>query len=163
LSHIAHAMNGQLTGTHGTPRPLYHLLMNQMLAAGIESNWWLNSGPMTKEDLAAVNGPAERIGPAFRAMTPRDNDRAVLWRFTEIGMREKASVAQEAKKKSGEQIKLLLPLPDRVDDKDVEIETSPYEVGGTYARQVFDVHQVLRRSGYAAHILHERLLPQGVL
>jgi hypothetical protein len=41
---LAHAMNGQLTGTPGKPRPLYHLLMNQILAAGAFSNWWLNTG-----------------------------------------------------------------------------------------------------------------------
>ncbi len=163
LAPLAHAMNGQLTGTPGPPRPLYHLLMNQMLAAGIASNWWLNTGKMTKDDLATVNGPAERIGPLFRAMAPRDHDLAVLWSFTEIGMREKAMTAKEARKKTGEQIKLLLPFPEKGEVKETEIVSSPYEVGGTYTRQLLDVHQVLRRAGYPGHILHEKLLPRGIL
>src|SRR5262249_32900195 len=116
-----------------------------------------------KEDLAAVNGPAERLGPLFHEMGPWGHDIGVLWSFTEIGMREKTSMAQEAKKKGGEQIKLMLPLPEKEGQKNVEIETSPYEVGGVYLRQVVDVHQVLRRAGYAAHVVHENLLVPGGL
>lgn len=163
LAHVAHAMNGQLVGTPGPQRPLYHLLMNNMLAAGIHSNWWLNTGSMTKEDLAAVNAPAERLGPMFREMAPRDHDVALLWSFTEICQREKDVCAKEAKKKTGEQIKLLLPLPDKSELKDAEINTNAYEVGGTYTGQVLHLHQALRRAGYPAHVIHERLLPKGVL
>jgi hypothetical protein len=163
LAPLAHAMNGQLTGARGPPRPLYHLLMNNMLAAGIHSNWWLNTGGMSKDDLAAVNGPAERIGPLFRAMTTRGHDLALLWSFTEIGMREKDIVAREARKKSGEQIKLLLPLPEKSELKEATVTSSPYEVGEVYTDQVLDVHQVMRRAGYPAHIVHERLLPDGIL
>lgn len=162
-AHLAHAMNGQLTGTPGPPRPLYHVLMNSMLAAGLYSNWWLNTGAMTKEDLEAVNGPAERIGPLFREMAPKGHDVAVLWGFTEIGMREKEITAWESKTKTGEQIKLLVPLPEKVELKEAEINSNAYEVGGVYATQLLDVHQVLRRAGYPADVVHERLLPGGVL
>src|SRR5262249_28093001 len=152
---LAHAMNGQLTGTPGSPRPLYHLLMNQMLSAGLHSNWWLNTGPMKPEDLAAVNGPAERLGGLFNEMAPRGHDTALLWSFTEIGMREKEVTAKESHKKDGEQIKLLLPLPEK-GEKDAEISTSAYEVGGTYTMQVLHLHQAIRRAGYAAEIVHEK-------
>jgi hypothetical protein len=163
LAPLAHAMNGQLTGTqHKNQRTLFHLLMNNMFQGGLASNWWLNTGGMTKEDLAAVNGPAERLGPVFRAMTPRDHDLALLWSFTEIGMREKESTAREAQKKAGEQIKLLLPLPEAGEKKQFEINTSPYEVGATYTHQVLGLHQALRRAGFAAHILHERRLPRDL-
>src|SRR5262249_42961735 len=162
-AHLAHAMNGQLIGTPRASRPLYHVLMNSMLAAGLHSNWWLNTGAMTTEDLEAVNGPAERIGPLFREMAPKAHDVAVLWGFTEIGMREKEITARESKKKTGEQVKLLVPLPEKGDLKGVEINSDAYEVGGGYATQVLDVHQVLRRAGYPADVIHERLLPGGVL
>jgi hypothetical protein len=153
-AHLAHAMNGQLIGTPGPPRPLYHVLMNSMLAAGLHSNWWLNTGAMTKEDLEAVNSPAERIGPLFREMAPKGHDVAVLWGFTEIGMREKEITARQSKKK---------PLPEEGDLKEAEINSNAYEVGGVYATQLLDVHQVLRRAGYPADVVHERLLPGGVL
>ncbi len=160
---LAHAMNGQLTGTpRKDQRPLYHLLMNNMLQAGLASNWWLNTGGMSKDDLAAVNGPPERLGALFRAMTPRDHDIALLWSFTELGMREKAITAKEAAKKTGEQIKLLLPAPDQTEQKQFEINTSPYEVGAVYTHQVLGVHQALRRAGYPTHILHERRLTRDV-
>lgn len=161
---IAHAMNGQLTGTSPkNPRPLYHLLMNTMLQAGIASNWWLNTGTMSKDDLAAVNGPAERLGPLFRGIAPRDHDLALLWSVTEIGLREKDVVAREATKKAGEQIKLLVPFPEGGEKKQHTIETNPYEVGAVYTRQVMDVHQVLRRAGYPSHVVHEQLLREGAL
>lgn len=161
---IAHAMNGQLIGVAPkNSRPLYHLLMNSMLQAGLASNWWLNTGAMSKDDLAAVNDPAERLGPLFRGLAPRQHDLALLWSYTEIGMRAKDVVAREASKKTGEQIKLLVPYPDEGATKQASIETSPYEVGAVYTRQVMDVHQILRRAGYPAHVVHERLLPEGAL
>ena len=163
LSKLAHAMNGQLMGVPGKPRPLYHLLMNEMLAAGLDSNWWLNTDGMTHEELVAVNGPAERLGPLFHEMTLADHDVALLWSFTEIGMREKEICAKESAKKGGEQIKLLVPIPDAKDLPPQELATSAYEVGAVYAQQVIGLHQTLRRAGYAPQVVHERLLPQGVL
>jgi hypothetical protein len=162
-SKLAHAMNGQLMGVQGKSKPLYHLLMNEMLAAGLDSNWWLNTGNMTPEELVAVNGPAERMGPLFHEMTLADHDVALLWSFTEIGMREKEICAKESAKKTGEQIKLLVPIPDATDLPSQELATSAYEVGGVYAQQVIGLHQILRRAGYAPQVIHERLLPGGVL
>jgi hypothetical protein len=163
LSKLAHAMNGQLMGVAGKPKPLYHLLMNEMLAAGLDSNWWLNTGGMTPEELVAVNGPAERMGPLFHEMTLADHDVALLWSFTEIGMREKEICAKESAKKGGEQIKLLVPIPDATDLPPQELATSAYEVGAVYAQQVIGLHQILRRAGYAPQVVHERLLPEGAL
>lgn len=162
-SKLAHAMNGQLMGVAGKPKPLYHLLMNEMLAAGLDSNWWLNTGGMSHEELVAVNGPAERLGPLFHEMTLADHDVALLWSFTEIGMREKEICAKESAKKGGEQIKLLVPIPDAKDLPPQELATSAYEVGAVYAQQVIGLHQILRRAGYAPQVVHERLLPGGVL
>ena len=161
---IAHAMNGQLEGTPAArPRPLYHLLMNQMLAAGVYSNWWLNTGAMTKDDLAAVNGPAERFGPLFKAMPPTGHEVAVLWSKTEIGLREKEVTARQAQKKTGQQIKLLIPLPEKGEMSEAEIATSAYEVGAAYENGVMDAHETIRRAGYPAHVIHEELLPSGGL
>lgn len=160
---LAHAMNGQLTGTPGRPRPLYHLLMNQMLAAGVYSNWWLNTGSMTKDDLAAVNGPAERFGPLLHAMPPTGHEIAVLWSKTEIGMREKEVTAKQARTKAGQPIKLLVPLPEKGELSKAEISTSAYEVGGVYLNQLMSAHETIRRAGYPAHVLHEELLPAGSL
>jgi hypothetical protein len=137
--------------------------MNEMLAAGLDSNWWLNTGNMTPDELVAVNGPAERMGPLFHEMTLADHDVALLWSFTEIGMREKEICAKESAKKGGEQIKLLVPIPDATDLPPQELATSAYEVGAVYAQQVIGLHQILRRAGYAPQVIHERLLPGGVL
>ncbi len=165
LCKIAHAMNGQLVNTQNEdPKPLYHMLMNQMLTAGIHSNWWLNlSSKLKKEDIAAINEPAERLGPLFHEMNSTQQDMAILWSFTELGMRCKEVTKQEAKKKTGEQIKLLIPFPEKNEMKKGELETNGYEVGNTYVNQIIGTHQVLRRAGYSAHVLHERILPSGVL
>src|SRR5262249_16087143 len=101
-------------------------------------------------------------GGLFNEMAPRGHDTALLWSFTEIGMREKEVTAKESHKKDGEQIKLLLPLPEK-GEKDAEISTSAYEVGGTYTMQALHLHQAIRRAGYAEEIVHEKLLPRGVL
>jgi hypothetical protein len=166
-SKLAHAMNGQLFGAT-VPQPAqsnaYHLMRNALLAAGLHSNWWLNPTGMGPADLAAVNEPGLRLGPLFVEMAPRGHDVAVLWSFTEIGMREKDITAREARKKTGEQIKLLIPtLVETTGQKDGMMEVNAYNVGGNYKDQVLGVHQALTRAGYPAHILHERLLPQGAL
>jgi hypothetical protein len=162
-SKLAHAMNGQLIGVRGPQKPLYHLLMNDMLCAGLDSNWWLNTGGMTNEEIAAVNGPAERLGPWFHELLLGDRDVALLWSFTELGMRQKEICAQESTKKTGEQLKLLVPIPDATELPPKELATSAYEVGGVYAQQVGGLHQILRRAGYAPQVVHEKLLPGGVL
>lgn len=159
---LAHAMNGQLWGVAGPQRPLYHWLMNGMLAAGLNSNWWLNTGAMTKEDLAAVNEPAERLGPLFHQLTPQA-DVALLWSFTELAMRQKDMATRESKKKTGEQIKLLLPFPDEKELGKQEIESNAYEIGGAYTTALLDVHQTIRRAGYPVHFVHESILPGGIL
>jgi hypothetical protein len=165
---LAHAMNGQLVG-EPVPQPqqryAYHLMRNAMLAAGLKSNWWLNTGGMKNEDLAAVNEPGQRLGPLFLEMSPTGHDIAVFWSFTEIGMREKEITAKEAKKKSGEQIKLMIAsLPENTALKNgKEIEINAYSVGDNYKEQVLYTHQALARAGYPAHIVHEKLLPVGIL
>jgi hypothetical protein len=164
---IAHAMNGQLFGKlvpQPQQRDAYRLMLNGMLAAGLKSNWWLNTGGMTPEDLAAINEPGQRLGPLFLEMSPAKHDVAVLWSFTEIAGREKEISAKEAAKKTGEQIKLLVAsLPENTAVKEGQIDLNAYSVGGNYKEQVLTVHQALSRAGYPAHILHERVLPRGVL
>ncbi|MBI1915933.1 MAG: hypothetical protein HYS12_14540 [Planctomycetes bacterium] len=167
LAKLAHAMNGQLFATpvpQPTQRNTYHLMRNAMLAAGLHSNWWLNPTGMGPEDLAAVNEPGLRLGPLFEKMQPRDHDVAVLWSFTEIALRCKDVTSKEAKKKTGEQIKqTIASLPETVGVKDNEVPVSAYDLGGNYKEQVLGAHHALTRAGYAAHIIHERLLSSGAL
>ena len=164
---IAHAMNGQLEGAT-VPQPQqrisYHVMQNGMLASGLHSNWWLNPTGMKAEDLNAVNEPAKRIGPLFQEMTPHA-DVAVLWGWTEAAMRQKEMAARESKKKDGEQIKLMIASwPESNEAAGTgEQSVSAYSVGGNYKEQVLNAHQAINRAGYAAHILHERILPSGVL
>lgn len=166
-SKLAHAMNGQLFGER-VPQPqhryAYHAMMNALLASGLHSNWWLNFGGMSNEDLNAVNEPARRIGPVFQNMTPTA-DTAVLWSFTEIAMRMKDLTAREAQKKAGEQIKLMIASWPEVNEVtgSGERAVNAYDIGGNYKEQVLDAHQAINRAGYPAHILHERILPRGVL
>jgi hypothetical protein len=164
---IAHAMNGQLFGTP-VPQPkqrnAYRLMLNAMLAAGLASNWWLNPTGMKNEDLAWVNEPAQRLGGLFAQFSPKDHDVAVLWSFTEICMREKDVTAKEAKKKTGEQIKLMIAsLPDIPGAKDKRVDVNAYNIGGNYKEQVLGVHQALARAGYPAHIIHERIVTPELL
>src|SRR5205085_87987 len=138
-------------------RNAYRLMLNAMLAAGLRSNWWLNPTGMTEKDLAWVNEPGLRLGPLFDKFAPRDHDVAVLWSFSEIGMREKDMTAREAKKKTGEQIKLLIAsLPDVPGDRTKLVDINAYNVGGNYKEQVLTAHQAVARAGYPAHIVHER-------
>lgn len=160
---LAHAMNGQLVGERGTMRPLYSLLMNGMLQGGIHSNWWLNTGGMTAQDLDAVNKPAATIGPLFQGMELKGYDVAVLWSYTEIAMRQKDMAAQESSKQSGKQITLMLPLPDAGEQKEFSVNSNAYEVGQRYTDPVLGAHQVLRRAGYPAQIIDECLIPGGAL
>lgn len=160
---LAHAMNGQLMGNYGTQSNLFRLLMNGMLQGGIHSNWWLNPGGMSAEDLTTVNQPVAAIGPLFQSAELTGYDTAVLWSFTEAAMRQKAMAALESKKENGKQISLMVPLPDAADQKQFAIDGNAYEVGYTQVRPVLAVHQVLRRAGYPAQIIDERLLPQGAL
>ncbi len=157
--HLAHAMNGQLTESAGPQAPLYDLLMNQMLAAGLYSNWWLNTGTMTDAELAAVNGRAERWGPLFREMSPAAHDVAVLWSFTELAMRQKDMAARESVKRTTEFAKIMVSVPENGEVKEVPVDTNSLEIGGIYLQQVQSVHQALRRAGYPAHIVDERVLP----
>jgi hypothetical protein len=164
---IAHAMNGQLFGAP-VPQPnqrnAYRLMLNAMLAAGLSSNWWLNPTGMKNEDLAWVNEPAQRLGGLFAQFSPKDHDVAVLWSFTEICMREKAITAREAKKKTREQIKLMIAsLPDVPGAKDKLVDVNAYNVGGNYKEQVLGMHQALARAGYPAHIVHERIVTPELL
>jgi hypothetical protein len=164
---LAHAMNGQLFSA-AVPQPnqrnAYRLMLNAMLASGLYSNWWLNPTGMTNADLAWVNEPAQRMGPLFRAFAPTGHDVAVLWSFTEVCMREKDVTAREAKKKTGEQIKLMIAsLPDVPGAKDKLVDVNAYNVGGNYKEQVLGAHQALARAGYPAHIVHERVLSPELL
>jgi hypothetical protein len=166
-SKIAHAMNGQLFG-EPVPQPnqrnAYRLMLNAMLAAGLYSNWWLNPTAMKNEDLAWVNEPAQRLGGLFAQFAPKDHDVAVLWSFTEICMREKDVTAREAKKKTGEQIKLMIAsLPDIPGAKDKRVDVNAYNIGGNYKEQVMSAHQALARAGYPAHIIHERIVTPDLL
>lgn len=168
-SKLAHAMNGQLFGAT-VPQPqqrdAYRLMMNALLAAGLASNWWLNTRGMEIADLKAVNEPAARVGPVFREMTLAGHDVAVLWSFTEMAMRQKDIAAREAKKKTGEQIKLMVaswPEDSPMTQDDAEMNVNAYSVGRNYLEYVLNTHQALNRAGWPAHIVHERLLPQGVL
>ena len=167
-SKLAHAMNGQLFGEPvSQPNQLhaYRAALNGMLAAGLSSNWWLNTGGMSPADLAAVNNPVKRIGPLFREFSLARHDVAVLWSFTEIAMREKEITAKEARKKTGEQIKLMVAsLPENSALKDgKELDINAYNIGGDYKETVLTAHYAVARAGYPAHIIHERLLPSGVL
>jgi hypothetical protein len=155
---VAHAMNGQLEGVRGPQRPLYHLLMNAMLMAGLNSNWWLNTGGMEAEDLEVVNEPAARYGPLLREFSPSKHDVAILWSFTEMAMRQKAVAARESARRTGEPLTLHVPLPTEGEAAQAELETNAYEVGRAYTRPIIDLDQALMRAGYPAHILDERVL-----
>jgi len=165
---VAHAANGQLFGPT-VPQPAqryaYRACLNGMLAAGMASNWWLNTGGMRPEDLAAVNGPAKRIGPLLGEMSTAGHDVAVLWSFTEAAMRQKEIAAREARKKPGEKIThVVASLPENTAIRGPkEIEINAYSVGGDYKESVLAAHYALARAGYPAHVVHERLLPGGVL
>ncbi len=158
---LAHAMNGQLTGVSGARMPLYHELMNAMCMTGLRSNWWLNTGEMTAEDLEAVNEPAARLGPLLGQFAPAAHDVAILWSRTELEMREMEMAAREAARAPEAKLTVPVPVGDRTER--VPVETNAYEVGGAYTRPLIDLHQALLRAGYPTHILHERLLPTGVL
>jgi hypothetical protein len=166
-SKLAHAMNGQLFGEkveQPNQRDAYRLMLNAMLAAGLHSNWWLNTGGMKDEDLTAVNEPGLRLGALFHEMELKNHDVAVLWSFTEAAMRQKDMAAKESKKKDGEQIKLMVAsMPENSAMKSGEINISAYYVGGNYKEQILTAHQALSRAGYPAHIIHEKTLPAGSL
>ena len=166
-SKLAHAMNGQLFGER-VPQPgqlnAYRVTLNGLLAAGLESNWWLNTGGMTSDELAMVNNPAKRVGPILHETSLTGHDAAVLWSFTEAAMRQKEMAAKEAKKKTGEGIKLMVSsLPENTSLQGKEIDINAYNIGGDYKETVLTAHYALSRAGYPAHIIHERLLPEGIL
>ncbi len=166
-SRIAHAMNGQLFGDP-VPQPqqtyAYRATMNGMLAAGLTSNWWLNTTAMKPADLAEVNNAAKKIGPVLKETLFTGHDVAVFWSFTELSMREKEITFKEASKKSGEQIKLLVAsLPENTALKGKEIDINAYNIGGDYKEAVLTAHYALSRAGYPAQIIHERTLPYGAL
>ena len=166
-SKVAHAMNGQLFGKR-VPLPqtktAYHLMLNALVAGGMDSNWWLNWRPMTEEALAEVNEPKARIGPALHNMEVAGHDVAVLWSFTELAMRCKDITAREAKTQSGEQVKLMVAdLPEIDGEAKKELDVNLYSVGTNYKGEVMDTHHGLVRAGYNAHIIHEDLVPRGIL
>lgn len=164
---IAHAMNGQLMGAT-VPQPnqadSYRVIMNAMLMAGLHSNWWLNMRGMKAADLKAINEPAARLGPLFAGAEPTGHDIALLWSFTESAMRQKEISAREAKKKTGEQIKLMIAsLPEDSNVKDGQIEANAYNVGGNYKDNILQTHEAIIRAGYPADVLHEKRIAQGWL
>jgi hypothetical protein len=168
-SKVTHAMNGQMLGEN-VPAPeqriAYHLMLNAMLAAGLHDNWWLGTSGLNAAEISAVNDPALRLGPLFHEMSPAEHDVAVLWGFTEMGLRQKEIAAQQAKTKPGEKIiRKVTELPENtLFGKDgTELAVSAYEIGGNYRDTVLSAHQALMRAGYPAHIVHERLLPRGAL
>jgi len=159
---IAHATNGQLfSPTVGQPSQTnaYHVTMNAMLMAGLHSNWWLNPTGMTPADLKSVNDPASHIGSLTKQMEVSGHEIAVLWSFTEIAMLQKDVAAREAKKKTGEQIKLMIAsMPETEAEGGVPI--SAYNVGQNYKDQILQTHSAISRAGYASHIIHERVLAE---
>ncbi len=164
---VAHAMNGQLFA-ECVPQPnqgdSYRVMLNAMIMAGLHSNWWLNMLGMKAEDLKAVNEPAARLGGLFAGAEVIGHDIAVLWSFTECAMRQKDIAARESKKKTGEQIKLMIAsLPEDTKVKDGQVEASAYSVGQDYKDNILQTHQAIARAGYPAHILHEKRVPQGWL
>lgn len=166
-SRMAHAMNGQLFGEPVAPPQqtyAYRAAMNGMLAAGLTSNWWLNTGAMKPADLAEVNNAAKKIGPVLKETLFTGHDVAVLWSFTELAMREKDITLKEASKKTGEQIKLMIAsLPENTALKGKEIDINAYNIGGDYKEAVLTAHYALARAGFPAQIVHERTLPYGAL
>ncbi|MBW3540989.1 MAG: hypothetical protein KY476_12020 [Planctomycetes bacterium] len=166
-SKLAHAMNGQLFAER-VPQPqqsyAYRAALNGMLAAGLTSNWWLNTGGMSPEELAAVNEPARRMGPVLMAATPGKLDVAVLWSFTELAMREKEITAKEAHRQADEKItRIVTDLPENSAVREKEIPINAYNVGGDYKETVLTAHYAASRAGFPAHIVHERILPSGIL
>ncbi len=166
-SRMAHAMNGQLFGEPVPPPQqthAYRACMNGMLAAGLTSNWWLNTTAMKPADLAEVNNAAKKIGPVLKETLLTGHDVAVLWSFTELALREEDITLQEASKKTGEQIKLkIASLPENTALQSKEIDINAYNVGGDYKESVLTAHYALARAGYPAQIIHERTLPYGAL
>ncbi len=164
---LAHAMNGQLTGALA-PLPnqidAYRVALNGLFAAGVSSNWWLNTRPMRPQDLAAINAPAKRMGALLQAFSLEDHDVAVLWSATEIIMREKAITAHAATPQSGTTINVKISnLPENTAVTDLERPVDAYNIGGDYKESVLTAHYATSRAGYAAHIVHERTLPDGIL
>jgi hypothetical protein len=142
----------------------YRAAMNGMLAAGLTSNWWLNTTAMKPADLAEVNNAAKIIGPVLKETMVSGHDVAVLWSFTELALREENITLQEASKKTGEQIKRrIAALPENSALKSKEIDINAYSIGGDYKESVLTAHYALARAGYPAHIIHERTLPYGAL
>jgi hypothetical protein len=166
-SRMAHAMNGQLFGDPVPPPQqthAYRAAMNGMLAAGLTSNWWLNTTAMQPTNLAEVNNAAKKIGPVLKETLLTGHDVAVLWSFTELALREEKITLQEATKKTGEQIKkMITSLPENSALKGKEIDINAYNIGGDYKEAVLTAHYALARAGYPAHIIHERTLPYGAL
>ena len=166
-SRMAHAMNGQLFGDPVAPPQqthAYRATMNGMLAAGLTSNWWLNTTAMRPADLAEVNNAAKRIGPVLKETLFTGHDVAVLWSFTELAMRQKEITLKEASKQTGEQIKLMIAsLPANSAFKGKEIDINAYNIGGDYKEAVLTAHYALARAGFPAQIVHERTLPYGAL
>jgi hypothetical protein len=137
--------------------------MNAMLASGIKSNWWLNTGGMTNDDLLAVNESAARVGPLLCEMSPADHDVAILWSYTQAAMQQKAMAASESTKVGGTQIKLMVPIPEKEGTVDSEYPINAYEIGYTYVGRLMMAHQACMRAGYPAHLIHEKMLPKGAL
>ncbi|MFW6038927.1 MAG: hypothetical protein ACOC9P_00440 [bacterium] len=181
LAKLAHAMNGQLFGkAMDHPRPLraFQLMRNVMLAAGLESNWWLNYHALNKgEDeqgrtgnelmnanLRRVNEPALRYGPLFVEMVPDAHDVAVLWSWTELAMRSKSITAQAAHAEQGEQPTLMIAdLPEDAYNEQGEVEVNAYQVGSNYKGEIVTAATAINRAGYPVHVMHERLLATDVL
>ncbi|HEX3314509.1 MAG TPA: hypothetical protein VHR72_06420, partial [Gemmataceae bacterium] len=161
---MAHAMNGQLEHKivpQPNQRDAYRVCMNAMLMAGISSNWWLNTGGMSTEDLKRINEPAARLGTLLREFRPADRDVAVLWSFTEMIGRQKALAEAEA---HGKELKLTIPnlLPES-GIKDGQVKADAYKIGGNYRDNILSAHMALSRAGYPAHVVDERIAAKGAL
>ena len=161
---LAHAMNGQLE--HKTvPQPnqadAYRVCMNAMLMAGISSNWWLNTGGMSADDLKRINEPAARLGTLLREFRPADRDVAVLWSFSEMIGRQKA--VAEAESQGKEYKATVANLPEDSGIKDGRMKVNAYQVGGNYRDNILIAHMALSRAGYPAHVVDERIVAKGAL
>ena len=147
---LAMRTNGQLVGPAcGRLQQIYsyRVTLNGMLAAGLASNWWLNSQDIENADLKTINEPALRMGPLFLEMAPANHDVAILWSTTELAMREKAVAAREA---AGMRDTAL-----RDANGHVRIPVDAYTLGLDHTDNVLLAHNALARAGYPAHFLHE--------
>ena len=136
-----------------------------MLAAGLHSNWWLNWSQISRTTSRRSTSRRDGSGRCSSRMRPDGHDVAMLWSQSEIIMRCKPLVARAAHLKPGEPMtRTIAVLPENSATKGpYELEISTNGEGGNYRDQVQSAHLALNRAGYPAHVLHERILPGGIL